>query len=547
MSRWGSQLIRKCFRLNLKDLSNNRTKNKYPKYIFAGISATSAAVAVGAVKNEDDIIVGAKGLIRFVRSIQIGLAISLDYYFSTFGLSEEAENYALMMSRIHQRCAERIRDGCLENGGTYVKLGQGIVSLSHILPKEYIVTLKVLQDKCLARNKEELYQVFQEDFGHTPEELFETFDSDPIAAASIAQVFKATTKEGRSVAVKVQYNDLQKRLNGDVMTINILLKIGAWLHPKVDFTWILNGFVDALKQELDFVNEGLNGERCARDLAHLKYVHVPAVLWNYTNTRVLVTEFIDGIKITDVKRLKQEGYSLADINIKLFESFGSQIFESGFVHADPHPGNIMIRKNNGKTQLIILDHGLYQIVPNEERMALSHLWKAIVLGDHNKMNVYSKALGVDDYTMFAEILTQTPLRTTGFRLKFKLSKQEEDYMRKVAGERFDQIVDCLQEMPNSLLLVLRNLNTIRAISYDLGNPIDRYAILARIATKTAFESENNGIIRKMLSIPKKCWFEVNLFLIRLVNFWRMQLLKLLYAIGAAPDVNKLIERAARAL
>ncbi|ENN77588.1 hypothetical protein HUJ04_000761 [Dendroctonus ponderosae] len=547
MSRWGSQLIRKCFRLNLKDLSNNRTKNKYPKYIFAGISATSAAVAVGAVKNEDDIIVGAKGLIRFVRSIQIGLAISLDYYFSTFGLSEEAENYALMMSRIHQRCAERIRDGCLENGGTYVKLGQGIVSLSHILPKEYIVTLKVLQDKCLARNKEELYQVFQEDFGHTPEELFKTFDSDPIAAASIAQVFKATTKEGRSVAVKVQYNDLQKRLNGDVMTINILLKIGTWLHPKVDFTWILNGFVDALKQELDFVNEGLNGERCARDLAHLKYVHVPAVLWNYTNTRVLVTEFIDGIKITDVKRLKQEGYSLADINIKLFESFGSQIFESGFVHADPHPGNIMIRKNNGKTQLIILDHGLYQIVPNAERMALSHLWKAIVLGDHNKMNVYSKALGVDDYTMFAEILTQTPLRTTGFRLKFKLSKQEEDYMRKVAGERFDQIVDCLQEMPNSLLLVLRNLNTIRAISYDLGNPIDRYAILARIATKTAFESENNGIIRKMLSIPKKCWFEVNLFLIRLVNFWRMQLLKLLYAIGAAPDVNKLIERAARAL
>lgn len=113
-----------------------------------------------------------------------------------------------------------------------------------------------------------------------------------------------------------------------------------------------------------------------------------------------------------MKRLKREGYSLADINIKLYEAFGSQIFQSGFVHADPHPGNsnlelglkytiyhgnilVMIRRNNGNTQLIILDHGLYQILPNKERMALSHLWKAIVLGDHDKMKTCSKALGVD--------------------------------------------------------------------------------------------------------------------------------------------------------
>lgn len=124
---------------------------------------------------------------------------------------------------------------------------------------------------------------------------------------------------------------------------------------------------------------------------------------------------MDGIKINDTNKLKAEGFSLADINNKLFESFGHQIFQTGFVHADPHPGNgnfycnmilfnhkscinfyssVMVRRKNGKTELIILDHGLYQLVSEQERVALSHFWKAIVLNDHQQMQLYSKALGV---------------------------------------------------------------------------------------------------------------------------------------------------------
>ncbi|XP_050316113.1 uncharacterized aarF domain-containing protein kinase 5 isoform X2 [Anthonomus grandis grandis] len=480
-------------------------------------------------------------------SMKVGVTISLDYYFSMMGLSETAPNYDVMMSRIHQRCSERIRDGCLQNGGTYVKLGQGLVSLSHILPREYIDTLKVLQDKCLSRDREELYQVFQEDFGQSPEELFGTFDTDPIAAASIAQVFQATTKDGQKVAVKVQYNDLRNRLHSDVMTINILLNIGAWLHPKVDFTWILNDFVEALKQELDFVNEGMNAQRCARDLAHLKYVHIPEVLWKYTKTRVLVTEFVDGIKISEVQRLKDEEFSLMDINYKLFESFGCQIFQTGFVHADPHPGNVLVRKSKGNTELVILDHGLYQQISKEERIALGHLWEAIVFGNHEQMGMYSKKLGVDDYIMFAEILTQTPLRTMSFKVKSKLSSEEENYMRRVAAEKFDQIVDCLQQMPRSLLLVVRNLNTIRAISYDHGCPIDRYAVLARMATKAAFANKQMTFLQRLLRVPKLFWFELNLLITKITTYWTMVFYHVLYKLGLAPDIREFISQTAKAL
>lgn len=130
--------------------------------------------------------------------------------------------------------------------------------------------------------------------------------------------------------------------------------------------------------------------------------------------RVLVTEFINGYKISETDELINSGFSLADIDTKLFQMFGEQIFQTGFVHADPHPGNsksivlyflfnffnffivlVFIRRCKGATQLVLLDHGLYEQIAEKDRISLSHMWKAIVFNDHYKMEKYAKQLGVD--------------------------------------------------------------------------------------------------------------------------------------------------------
>nr|CAI5866331.1 unnamed protein product [Callosobruchus analis] len=532
MSKTPIWKIARYFQSNLKKKNTARIVK-----LSSGLGLGCAVAAnVAQTYDEGDVIDNVYGIGRFLRSLKVGLWISIDYYFSMMGLDESSPNYRFMMSRIHQRAANNILQGCLLNGGSYIKLGQGLVSMSHILPREYISTLKALQDKCLKREKDEVVEIFLNDFGKAPSEIFQKFEEVPIAAASIAQVFKAETKDNQKVAVKVQYKDLQARFKSDVVTIKALLSVAGWMHPNFNFAWVIDDLVDSLKQELDFVNEARNSQRCAKDLRHLGYIHVPKVFWEYTNTRVLVTEFIDGYKISDVDNLKKEKFSLADINRKLFEAFGHQIFQTGFVHADPHPGNILIRRHKGQTQLVLLDHGLYQEVSKKDRIALSHMWKAIVFNDQKNMKKYSRELGVENHILFAEILTQAPLRTHGFKLITKLTEEDEKHMTEFARDRFDSIMDCIQNMPRSLLLVLRNLNTIRSISHDHGSPIDRYSVLARMATQKTYSQDS--LTNRMINIPLWMYFEFLLGFQRICRWFRSLTLKLLQNFGLAPDIEK---------
>lgn len=505
---------------------------------MAFLTLCGGGLAYDGVMNEFSVTQGAE---RFLRSAKTAVSISLDYNISLWNAKEGDPGYEELRKEVHLRSAHKLLNACLANGGLYIKIGQGFSAINHILPEEYTKTLSQLHDKCLPRKKDEVREIFIQDFGKAPEEMYKEFNYEPIAAASLAQVFEAVTHDGEKVAVKVQYVDLQKRFNGDFGTILFLQDLIELVHKNYNFGWIVKSVRRNLEQELDFINEGNNAEKCARDLSKLPFVYVPKVNWKLTTKRILTTEFIDACKASDLKAIKAMNLNLSDVDRKIFQAFSEQIFRSGFVHGDPHPGNVFIRQGKDKkAEVVLLDHGLYETLPNDIRDALCHFWEAIVLMDHDAMKRHAAKMNVKDYFKFAEILLQRPLETKN-KFSTKLTESEIAYMQKLARKRFDIIMNTLREMPQNMLFIVRNLNTVRAIAREHGDPIDRPRVMAQHAVSCIHHGR--GIVSMVAYAFRRMRFEVQLWRMTFRYWFAKNYLLMLAKVGRAPPtVNNIFRQ-----
>jgi len=257
--------------------------------------------------------------------------------------------------------AEFIRDGLFTLGPTFVKLGQVISTRTDVVEKEYIDVLKDLQDNVPGFGGDRAVTIIEAELGKPIVEIFDAFEKEPIAAASLGQVHRATYK-GRPVAVKVQRAGLKELFDTDLKNLKVLAKLLDKFDPKSDgadrsYADIYDESAKLLYEEIDYTLEGRNGARFASSLKEvgLDYIKVPDVIWEATNERVLTMEFVESFKLTDIARIEAEGLDRELLASRVADSFLTQILKTGYFHCDPHPGNLCVNKQG---QLVFYDCGM---------------------------------------------------------------------------------------------------------------------------------------------------------------------------------------------
>ncbi|MEH2272822.1 MAG: AarF/ABC1/UbiB kinase family protein [Nostoc sp.] len=251
-----------------------------------------------------------------------------------------------------------IRNTLLDLGPTFIKVGQLFSTRADIFPGEYVEELAKLQDKVPAFSYEQVEATIEKELGKKIPELFHNFEPIPLAAASLGQVHKAVLHTGESVVVKVQRPGLKKLFEID---LQILKGITRYFqnHPKWgrgrDWLGIYEECCRILWEEIDYLNEGRNADTFRRNFRGYDWVNVPRIYWRYATSRVLTLEYLPGIKISQYEALEAAGLDRKAIARQGAQAYLLQLLNSGFFHADPHPGNIAVSANGA---LIFYDFGM---------------------------------------------------------------------------------------------------------------------------------------------------------------------------------------------
>lgn len=410
-------------------------------------------------------------VVRFGRAAVTTAAISYDYLTAFRHVEHGSEEHAALRSKVHLRSAERLRELCCANRGTFIKVGQHLGALDYLLPEEYTSTLKVLHSRAPESSLGEIQQVIREDLGKELSELFVEFEEKPQGAASLAQVHKAVLHDGRTVAVKVQHPKVQRQSSKDIVVMEVLVKVVHWLFPDFAFTWLVEEAKKNIPLELDFLNEGHNAEKVAKMLAHLSFLKVPEIHWNLSTKRILTMEFMEGGQVNDRDYMKQQDINVNEVSEKLGRVYSEMIFVHGFVHCDPHPGNVLIQKcpSSRRTQIVLLDHGLYQVLQPRFRLDYCRLWQALIRSDMAAVEQYSRKLGSGDlYPLLACVLTARSWTSVNAGItSVPVTHSEDAEIRTNAALYLPQISSLLNRVPRQMLLLLKTNDLLRGIETTL--------------------------------------------------------------------------------
>ncbi len=269
-----------------------------------------------------------------------------------------AEGSAKKQARLEKQ-AVWLRESLIGLGPTFIKIGQALGTRADLLPLEYVKELATLQDQVPSFSTAEAFAIIESELGRSLHESYVEIDSEPIAAASLGQVYRARLHTGQEVAVKVQRPNLESTIAFDVAILFRLVKLTNRFFPKAnenaDWEGMLHEFHSTIFEEMDYVKEGRNADRFRYNFRTWRAIRVPKIYWSHTNTRVLTLDFIRGTKVVDLEGLRAQRISPVKVNRLLIRTYLKQLLEDGFFHADPHPGNLLVMDSG---HLAFFDFGM---------------------------------------------------------------------------------------------------------------------------------------------------------------------------------------------
>ncbi|HMZ06562.1 MAG TPA: AarF/UbiB family protein [Anaerolineales bacterium] len=451
-----------------------------------------------------------------------------DIFLRRIGLGAWAKN---TRPRRLQNIAIRFRALAIRLGGVMIKVGQFLSARLDVLPPEITDELSGLQDEVPPVDFEPIRLQTELELGSAIEKVFLTFEKEPVAAASLGQVHRAKLLPNEAeamgfenVVVKILRPNIEQIVAVDMSAIRV---VGGWLKrykpvsDRADVPAIVEEFATVLNAELDYLSEGKNAETFATNFKDDGGVHVPRVVWNRTTRRTLTLEDVTSIKITDYDELTAAGISRAEVADRLLATYLKQIFEDGFFHADPHPGNLFVMPLDEKDadgftkfRLTFIDFGMVGRMPDKLVEGLREVVIAVGLQDAPRLIRAYQTLGVllpsANIKLLEEASAQVFDRFWGKSMNELRSIQHSDMMK--FGLQFRELMIAMPfQIPENLLLLGRTIGILSGMCTGLNADFNLWLQIAPYAKKLTegeggsvfdtFLNEAGELLKTLIAIP----------------------------------------------
>ncbi|NSW89174.1 MAG: AarF/ABC1/UbiB kinase family protein [Firmicutes bacterium] len=376
----------------------------------------------------------------------------------------------------------QVRAAMEELGPTFIKIGQVLSMRPDIISQPFIEEFRNLRDNVKPESFEDIKAIIEHELAKPLDDIFLSFESEPIACASIAQVHLAELKNGERVVVKVQRPKIKDMMISDINILRRMAKLlkitpqGAVMDP----VEIIDELGNTLKTELDFLNEAKNIKTFAENNKKVKYIKCPKVFERYTTQSLLVMEYIEGIKISDKKQLEKKGYYLDDIALKLANNYMQQVFIDGFFHGDPHPGNIIITEDT----IAYIDFGMMGTLSKSMRQKYISLLEGIATGNIDTITNAVLRIGIKKGNVNPNKLR--PQIEEFYSYYAYLPIEEMDI-----PEAIDELIKVCRRnniaMPREITMLAKGIMTIESLISDLSPGINIMKITVPFIRRLKFE------------------------------------------------------------